>query len=337
MRRRGVAGIVAGLLLATATLAQAQGSSSDGAVPPKSPMAIGVAPFEKSAPAGTEVPDVASLLADRLATKGVERVVGPSALGAAARAEPSEDELRAWASGAQVDAVVVGRTTRVGNGFSLDARVRAGRSGAPVATYVAEAPSADAVAGAVDRLASQIVEGWSAVAGTPIATASPAGPGGPKRLRPDAPLSETGFNSKAPISINSAELEAVQEGERRRFVFSGKVEVKQDNVRLTADRLDAFYPADSSQPERLVAKGHVVVSQDGKEARCDEATYVNRDQRIFCRGNAELKQGEDRAQGREIELQLDTQRMFIRGGAQIRIQPRETAGGAPPSPGGGAR
>lgn len=330
---------VAGLLLGGVAVAEAQQSSSAGAVSPKAPMSIGVAPFEAAAPVGADVPDVASLLADRLATKGVERVVGPSALGAAARAEPSEDELRAWATGAEVDAVVVGRTTRVGNRFSLDARLRAGKSGALVATYVAEAPGADDLAGAVDRLASQIVEGWSAAAGTPLATASPAEPGGPKRLRPDAPLAATGFNSKAPISINSSELEAVQEGNKRRFVFSGKVEVKQDNVKLTADRLDAFYPAESSQPERLVAKGHVVVSQDGKEARCDEATYVNRDQRIFCRGNAELKQGEDRAQGKEIELQLDTQRMFIRGGAQIRIQPREQAGGAASSglPGGGAR
>jgi lipopolysaccharide transport protein LptA len=297
-------------------------------------MAIGVAPFEVEAPAGADVPDVASLLADRLATKGVERVVGPSALGAPAKADASSEDVRAWAAAAAVDAVVVGRATRVGSRVSLDARLRAGKSGATAATYVAEAPRADDLAGAVDRLASQIVEGWSAALGTPVADAPASTQSGGKRLRPDAPLSATGFDSKAPISINSSELEAIQDGNKRRFVFTGKVEVKQDNVSLTADRLDAYYPADSSQPDRLVASGHVVVTQDGKQARCDEATYVGREQRIFCRGNAELRQGDDRAQGKEIELQLDTSKMYIRGGAQIRIQPRDTE--AKPAPTAGA-
>ena len=177
------------------------------------------------------------------------------------------------------------------------------------------------------------VDGWSAALGTPVANAPASTPSDGKRLRPDAPLSATGFDSKAPISINSSELEAIQEGNKRRFVFTGKVEVKQDNVSLTADRLDAFYPADSSQPDRLVASGHVVVNQDGKQARCDEATYLSREQRIFCRGNAELRQGDDRAQGKDIELQLDTSKMYIRGGAQIRIQPRDTGAGAAATPG----
>jgi lipopolysaccharide transport protein LptA len=316
--------------------AGAEESSSRASVSPKAPMAIGVAPFEVRAPEAEAVPDVGALLADRLATKGVDRVVGPSALGATAHAEPSDAEVRAWAAGAQVQALVVGRATRVGRQLALDAHLRAGASGAKIGTYVAEAPGADDVAAAVDRLASQVVEGWSAAAGTPVAAAPPPAKT-PKRLSPDATLSEAGFDRNAPININSAELEAIQEdGGRRRFVFSGKVKVAQDNVTLTSDRLEAFYPSGTSQPDRLVATGHVVVSQENKRANCDQATYLSAQQRIFCRGNAELRQGEDVAKGQEIELHLDTQRMFIKGGATIRIQPREQKQPAPPATVGGA-
>ena len=77
-------------------------------------MAIAVASFEGAAPAGSEVPDIGSLLADRLATKGVGQVVGPQALGAEAKADPSADDVKAWATKAGVEAVVVGRTTRTG-------------------------------------------------------------------------------------------------------------------------------------------------------------------------------------------------------------------------------
>ena len=49
---------------------------------------IGVAPFESVAPQGQTTPDVASHVAQRLATRGIGPVVGPAALGAPARFEP---------------------------------------------------------------------------------------------------------------------------------------------------------------------------------------------------------------------------------------------------------
>jgi lipopolysaccharide transport protein LptA len=261
---------------------------------------------------------VGSLLADRLATKGVRHVVGPQALGAPAIAEPSSEDVKAWAAKAGVDSVVVGRTTRVGRQLSLDVRVRSGATGETLGTYVAEVATPEAFGGAVDRLADDVLAGAAAApaaVGSPAPSQPPAGkpPGGGK----------TAFKDDAPISIKSDELEAVQKGNSRVFLFSGHVKVTQDNVVLHSDKLEAQYPDASSQPEKLVATGHVTIDQEGKRAVCDQATYENTARRIFCRGNAELRQADDRARGKEIELQLDTNRMFIRGDAEVVVKPRE--------------
>lgn len=275
---------------------------------------VGVAPFENGSPAATAVPDVAALLADRLAALGVASVVGPSALGAPASLDATPNDVQAWAASAGVEAIALGRATRNGAVLSIDVQLRDAAKGEPAGEWSTNVPSPDDLPGAVDGLARFVLDG---VAGLRSGAAKGAGSRAPE-----------GFDSKAPIAIHSSELEAFEapggQGARR-FVFTGNVKVTQDNVRLESDRLEAFYPPNASQPEKLVATGHVVVSQGERRALCREATYLNGSQRVFCRGDAELRQADDRALGKEIELQLDTQRMFIRGGAQVRITPKPDA------------
>jgi len=294
-------------------------------------MAIAVAAFEGAGPAGSEVPDVSSLLADRLATKGVGQVVGPQALGVEARTQPSADDVKAWASKAGVEAIVVGRTTRSGPELAIEAYLRSGQTGQVVGSYTAKAPRPEALPEAIDKLSDELLAGWR--------KARPPSP--PVAANGEKPAAARGsakgdvksaFQSTAPISIKSAELEAVQKGKERYFLFTGHVFVQQDNVTLHSDRLEAYYPEGSSQPERLVATGHVLIEQEGKTAVCDQATYLNTAQRIFCRGSAELRQGQDTARGKEIELQLDTERMFIRGDALVVLKPKEKENTSPAAP-----
>ncbi|HME72450.1 MAG TPA: LptA/OstA family protein [Myxococcota bacterium] len=298
-------------------------------------MAIAVASFEGAAPAGSEVPDVSSLLADRLATKGVGQVVGPQALGVDAKTDPSADDVKAWAAKAGVEAVVVGRTTRTGPELAIELHLRSGATGQVVASYAAQVPQPEALPGAIDRLSDEVITGWRKArppaapvaknGAPPGAAARGAGPGATGEAK-------SGFQSTAPISIKSDELEAIQKAKERFFLFTGHVFVQQDNVTLHSDRLEAYYPEGSSQPERLVATGHVVIEQEGKTAICDQATYLNTAQRIFCRGSAELRQGQDTARGKEIELQLDTERMFIRGDALVVLKPKEKEKAPAPAP-----
>jgi lipopolysaccharide export system protein LptA len=332
--------VLAGLLLG-APVSLAQPAASTAPAPPAAPArataALAVAEFERVPPASPDVPDVGALLADRLATLGVERVVGPARLQGAASAEPTNDEVRGWAARARVGAIVVGRTTRDGSALSIQAHLRNGSGGAAVGSYSAAVPRPEDLVSAVDLLANQIVsQGLPALASAnaPPKTdvASPAPSAAKSGSSPGAlPIDMGGLKKDAPLNIQSDELEAFQNDKTKRFLFTGNVRVSQDVMNLKADRLEAFYPPNSNDPDRLVATGRVIVSQKDQEARCDTATYLKTDQRIFCRGNAEMRQGDDRVRGKEIEIRLDTDQLIVRGGAEVHIQPKPKEGAPAPT------
>lgn len=288
--------------------------SSAAAVSPKPLVAIGVAPFEQVAAQGASVPDVASLLADRLATKGVDRIVGPAELGAQPLAEPAAESVQTWAQDAEVGTVVVGRTTRLGRSLSIDLRLLSGVDGAVVATFVEEVTRPSELGAAVERLAERVLEGIEPV-GEPAAPSETTASGATRSGRASP------FQGDEPIQISAAQLEAFEEEGRKRLVFTDDVRAAQGTFKLRAARLEAFYPAQSSQPERLVASGNVRLSQEGRTARCDTATYFREDQRVVCKGqNAILKQDDDQLQGREITFHLDSEVLVVTGGATVRIQ-----------------
>ncbi len=314
-------------------------------------LAVMVAPFERVGPPGITGPDSALLLADRLATRGVGRVVGPAQMGLQPLASPSADMVKSWASAANVGVVVTGSATRIGKRTSLDLRAHAGSTGSVIGTYVAEAAQPEDLEGAIDRLAEQIVEralgAASAAPATPPVAAAPAASAGDAETggsATPAPKSERtggsgflgaggGSREDQPISIRSDELEALQEGEARRFVFKRNVRAKQGDMVLTSRELEAYYPPGASHPEKLVATGVVKLEQQGKEAHCDKATYFRAQQKVICTGDSvELVQGADRVRGKEIEFFLDTDRLMVRGGADVFLESGEPAGGS----GGGA-
>jgi lipopolysaccharide transport protein LptA len=322
--RRRLARALGAVLL---VLALAPGAaSSERQVSPNTngSVAIGVAPFERVPQHGSAVPDVALLLSDRLATRGVGRVVGPAewtrpSVGADA------GEVSAWAAEAGLDAIVTGRTTQLGRRLSLDVWLRSGRDGAVAATYVAEAGRAEEVAGAVDRLAAQVIDGLPAALGeasnAAVASAppKPAGPGAAGAANAAPRSGGLAERMSGPISIRSDELEAIEKGGQRTMVFTRNVRVAQDEWQLRSDRLEAFYPAGASQPERLVARGHVSIRNGEQTASCDEATYLRDQQTVLCRGNARMEQECDWVTGNEIELHLESERLVVRGDTQVHI------------------
>jgi lipopolysaccharide transport protein LptA len=284
-------------------------------------VAIGVAAFEASGPAGAPGPDVARLLADRIGTRGVHAVVGPGELGAPSNAEPTPAQIQAWAAAAAVSTIAVGRATWIGGRRSIDVRLRTGDSGGLLGTYVAEATTPEELASGLDRLAGEIVDAtvaWLQGEGPrePAASA-PKPPRDPK----DNPFGIGGFDSDQPLSIHADELEASQAGGSRRLVFKKGVRVSQADLTLESARLEAFYPEKASQPERLVASGGVRVAQGTREARCDQATYYRSDERMLCEGNAVLRDGDDRVAGQVIEFDLAAERVVVKGGASVLFHP----------------
>jgi len=305
-------------VLAIGVFAGAEEGSPDG-------VSIGVAPFERVAGAGATVPDIASSLAQRLSTKGVERVVGPQDLGGKAVANPSI----ARAKEAGVDLIVVGRTTRLGESLSVDSRIRSAVTGAPLGTpVVVEANDASDLGRAIDELAELVLEASRRDAGG--APTHLAGRSRGSEPKPDpAPTPKKGdgqkkkgvFGGDAPISIKSDVLEAFDRGGVKRFVFTGHVRAVQGDLLLVSDRLEAFYPKGASQPQRLEATGHVEMTQTGKRARCEKVTYFREEQKLVCTGNAQLEQECDRVRGTEIVFHLDTEILEVNGAADVRIHP----------------
>lgn len=306
-------------------------------------LAVAVAPFEVSAPAGAAVPDLAKLLAERLAARGVARIVGPAQLGAAADAEAASTQVRAWAASAEVDAVVLGRTTRIGERLSVDVRLRKGDTGAVAETFVQEVATPEELAAAVDALASRVIEGTVALrappgapapvgAGepAPVAAAEPAA--APQNPTPSSDRGETPFGfgaweSDAPLSIESEALDIEEENGHRRLVFAGNVRASQGDFELRAAHLIATYPEGGSAPDRLEARGNVRLVQKGQKARCDGAV-LDRVRDVFtCRGNAAFRDGDSCMAGEEIVVDLRTDKVKVKGGATVLINPAGEACG----------
>lgn len=344
MRPAALACALAAALLAPAAAGAVEGA--EGAAP-----AVGVAPFERVAPEGRAVPDVAERLAARLGTSGLPRVVGPASLGAEASAEPAPEAAQGWAAEGGVDALVVGRTTRIGDALSVDARLLSGTSGEALGTPLLEEVSGpDDLGRAVDALAEKLVARLESAKGSlpPVAArresgaqsgeAAPEASAEQGRAEASATTEEalgSAFSGDQPISIQSEELEAFQGSGERRFVFTGDVRAEQGELTLRSDRLEAFYPGGGgSRPERLVARGNVEMEEGGRRALCDRAVFHREDKRVVCSGNARLDQGCDRVRGEEIVFHLDTEVMQVQGAADVRIHPEESEcdpdGASPP-------
>jgi lipopolysaccharide export system protein LptA len=167
-------------------------------------------------------------------------------------------------------------------------------------------------------------------AADPAASSDPAVP--PKEAGAAAPEAAAPADSEQnvsmfpikgdkPLSIRSDELEAIEEGGRRRLVFTRAVNVEQADLKVQADRLEALYPPGGDQPDRLIANGRVRVSQRDKTMLCDAATFYQSEDRLVCTGNAELRQGGDRVRGKEIEIFVKQNRVKVRGGAMVNVSP----------------
>jgi lipopolysaccharide transport protein LptA len=262
------------------------------------------------------VPDIEMLLADRIGTQGVRRIVGPGEFAVEADAEPADETVQAWAKQMGVAVVVVGRITRIGNQVSVDVRLRSGETGEVAGTYVAEVLHAERLETVVDRLAHQILDGAGDFPQRGVSAEPPTSPAPPKSAARSFGIS---FEGDQPVSIRSDELEAIEIDGTRRLLFTDNVVVTQDDVTIRSNRLEAFYPAETSQPDRLLASGRVRMTQGEREARCDEATYERAKDMLICRGNAELRDGEDCVTGQWIEFDTAAETVKVKGGAKVVI------------------
>ncbi|MBW2667543.1 MAG: hypothetical protein JRE13_14725 [Deltaproteobacteria bacterium] len=306
-----------GLFAGITTLAVALPAPASAAA-----VSIAVAPFERRAAPDVVLPDIDQLLADRIGTRGVQKIVGPAELSVEADAEPTAEPVQAWSKQAEVEALVVGRITRIGVPISVEVRLRSASTGEILGTYVAEILKPDQLEAAVEDLTRQVLDGAGGTSpeDAPAVSAAPSEGG-----------FGIAFDSGRPISIRADQLESERSGGARKLLFTQNVVVTQDDVTIKSNRLEAFYPPDSSKPERLVATGRVRMSNRKNEARCDSATYERSKEMLVWRGNAELREGDDCVAGEWIEFDLQADTVKVGGGAKVII------GGDAASPQGACR
>ncbi len=140
-----------------------------------------------------------------------------------------------------------------------------------------------------------------------------------------APATGTGLldiESGEPLSITADELEAIELPDgRRQLLFTRSVNVEQGGLVVRADRLEAHYAADATQPERLVASGNVRVAQKSRQLSCARATYFPGEERLECVGNARLRDGSNQVDGERIEILFAQDRIRVQGGAVVNVAP----------------
>ena len=143
------------------------------------------------------------------------------------------------------------------------------------------------------------------------------------------------FTRDAELVINSDEAEGVKApGGRESVVFSKHVKANQGDMHLECDWLEAVYPqAAAGRPDKISAKGSVVIVQGTNEARCSEAHIDNVACTAECRSQgakATLRRGTDDVEADVIYFDLCKGTVKAVGGVQIRV--REKPGETPATP-----
>jgi len=144
------------------------------------------------------------------------------------------------------------------------------------------------------------------------------------RFTPDAELVITADLAEG------AKTEAGQES----VVFSQHVRATQGDMRLECDWLQAVYPkAASGRPDRITARGSVLMTQGTNQARCTEASIDNVACTAECTSTgtrASLRRGQDDIEANAIYFDLC--KGTVRAVGDVLIRVRERPGEKPSEP-----
>jgi len=122
-----------------------------------------------------------------------------------------------------------------------------------------------------------------------------------------------GHDSDAPVDVAADRIEVQDRADRA--IFSGNVDARQGNLRLTAARVTVAYAsAGGIDIQRLEASGGVTLRTPSETATSQFAIY-DLDRRIVTMiGGVRLTQGANRVQGGRLVLDLDSGRAVMDGG-----------------------
>ena len=104
----------------------------------------------------------------------------------------------------------------------------------------------------------------------------------------------------------------------RKLSFTGHVNAVQGDIALECDRLEAITKGDTSQPEQVIARGNVVVKQETRTAKCEEAIFYRTEDKLVCTGNpAELTEECNRAEAQRITFYIESEKVEMSGRSKV--------------------
>jgi lipopolysaccharide export system protein LptA len=153
------------------------------------------------------------------------------------------------------------------------------------------------------------------------------------------------FTPNAELVISSDEAEGMKtEKGQESVIFSKRVRAHQGDMSLECDWLEAVYPQSAGgRPDRITARGAVVITQGANQARCTEASVDNVACTAECRSSgqrATLHRGADDVEANAIYFDLCKGTVRAVGDVLIRVRERPSEkpaapqSAAEPAPGG---
>ena len=135
--------------------------------------------------------------------------------------------------------------------------------------------------------------------------------------------------NKDKIYISADKL--ISDSNTNSFEFIGNVKAIQGDSVIMAERLKVFYKKDTDQSEgmlageqsiqKIIAKGHVVITFDDRVAMAEQAIYTTETKILVLSGpDSKITKGSDTISGEIITLYRADERIKVESGKEKRVE-----------------
>ncbi|MBN2570403.1 MAG: hypothetical protein JXB42_13330 [Deltaproteobacteria bacterium] len=134
-----------------------------------------------------------------------------------------------------------------------------------------------------------------------------------------------------PVQITSNRLDVYDS--KKLAIFSGNVQVKQQDTVITSDELHVFYKGESDNKkefgdaeamnagniDRIEAKGNVTIVQGDRIITGDDAVFFNKEEKVIVTGHTVMQEGKNVIKGGKITFLMREKRSTVERAERERV------------------
>ncbi|MCS7280959.1 MAG: outer membrane protein assembly factor BamD [Desulfobacterota bacterium] len=121
----------------------------------------------------------------------------------------------------------------------------------------------------------------------------------------------TFFDPKKGVEVFAKRMEGFEK--ERRVFFEGNVLLRQEDLTILCDTLEAYLSEDRKEIEKVFAKGNVRIIKGQRTATCNEAEFDSKGATIVLKGEVLVISGPDRLKGDVIVYYMNEDRILVKG------------------------